>query len=89
MPGYASQRDIHRIPEPYPILTKQKKEKRKPEMTSLSWMARMFSSEERQVGGGKRRLTSLSTSYVLKNRPGDFAKCISIFTAVEPCSMRS
>lgn len=63
--------------------------KRKPEMASLSWMARMFSSEERQVGGGKRRLPSVSPSYVLKNRPGDFAKCISVFTTVELCSMRS
>ena len=25
MPGYASQRNTHEIPEPYPILTKQKK----------------------------------------------------------------
>lgn len=63
--------------------------KRKPERTSLSWMARIFSSEERQVGGGKRRLTSVSPSYVLKNRPGDFAKCISIFTTVDLCPVRS
>ena len=28
VPGYASQRDTHKIPEPYPILTKQKKKAR-------------------------------------------------------------
>lgn len=28
VPGYASQRDTHKIPEPYPSLTKQKKKAR-------------------------------------------------------------
>lgn len=56
--------------------------KEKPETTSLSWMARKFSSREGPVGEGKRRLKFVSTYYILENKLDDFAKVISTFTTI-------
>lgn len=78
MPGYASQRDTHKIPEPYPILTKQKKKAGNDLFIMDGWNVLFLGG---LLGEGKR-LTSVSICCILENRLDDFAEVLSIFTRV-------